>query len=104
MKRYEKDLKRLQVLTQNGSEPTDPASANVDIASARLLSALGLIELIPAGDNEFFISLTSAGVTYFYDKQKEHLDFIKNHLANFLTGFVSGLLVGVLAPLLIKLL
>ena len=34
MKRCEKDLKRLQMLTQNGSEPTDPASANVDIASA----------------------------------------------------------------------
>jgi hypothetical protein len=102
MKRYEKDLKRLQVLTQNGSEPTDPDSANVDNSSAQLLSALGLVKLTPAGDNEFFISLTNAGVTYFYNKQKERLDFIKNHLANFLTGFISGLLVGVLAPLLIK--
>ena len=102
MKRYEKDLKRLQALTKNGSEPTDQESANLDYASAHLLSAMGLIELIPAGDNEFWITLTDDGVTYFYDRQKERLDFIKTHFANFLTGFLSGLLVGVLVPWLIR--
>ena len=50
MKRYEKDLKRLQALTKNGSEPTDQESANLNDASARLLSAMGFIDLIPAGD------------------------------------------------------
>lgn len=104
MKRYEKDLKRLQALTKNGSEPTDQESANLNDASARLLSAMGFIDLIPAGDNEFWITLTDDGVTYFYDRQKERLDFIKNHFANFFTGFLSGLFVGVLAPWLIRLL
>ena len=104
MKRYEKDLKRLQALTKNGSEPTDQESANLNDASARLLSAMGFIDLIPAGDNEFWITLTDDGVTYFYDRQKECLDFIKNHFANFFTGFLSGLFVGVLVPWLIRLL
>ncbi len=102
MKRYEKDLKRLQVLTENGGEPTDQETANLDDASARLLSAMGLIDRIPAGDNEFYITLTDDGVTYFYDRQKERLDFIKTHFANFLTGFLSGLLVGILLPALIR--
>ena len=102
MKRYEKDLKRLQVLTENGGEPTDQETANLDDASARLLSAMGLIKLTPMGDNEFWITLTDDGVTYFYDRQKELLDFIKTHFANFLTGFLSGLLVGILVPALIR--
>jgi len=102
MKRYEKDLKRLQVLTENGGEPTDQETANLDDASARLLSAMGLIKLTPMGDNEFWITLTDDGVTYFYDRQKERLDFIKTHFANFLTGFLSGLLVGILVPALIR--
>jgi len=102
MKRYEKDLKRLQVLTENGGEPTEQETANLDDASARLLSAMGLIKLTPMGDNEFWITLTDDGVTYFYDRQKERLDFIKTHFANFLTGFLSGLLVGILVPALIR--
>ena len=102
MKRYEKDLKRLQALTKNGSEPTDQESANLNDASARLLSAMGFIDLIPAGDNEFWITLTDDGVTYFYDRQKELRDFIKNLFGNFFTGFLSGLLVGVLVPWLIR--
>lgn len=104
MKRYEKDLKRLQALTKNGSEPADLNEAGLDEPSAYLLKSLGLAELIPAGDNEFWITLTDDGVTYFYDRQKERLDFIKNHFANFFTGFLSGLFVGVLAPWLIRLL
>lgn len=104
MKRYEKDLKHLQALTKNGSEPTDLNEAGLDEPSAYLLKSLGLAELIPAGDNEFWITLTDDGVTYFYDRQKERLDFIKNHFANFFTGFLSGLFVGVLAPWLIRLL
>ena len=104
MKRYEKVLKHLQALTKNGSEPTDLNEAGLDEPSAYLLKSLGLAELIPAGDNEFWITLTDDGVTYFYDRQKERLDFIKNHFANFFTGFLSGLFVGVLAPWLIRLL
>ena len=104
MKRYEKDLKRLQALTKNGSEPTDQESANLDDGAAHLLSAMELINLIPAGDNEFWITLTDNGVTYFYDRQKERHDFIKKLFANFFTGFLSGLLVGVLVPWLIRLL
>nr|DAE66105.1 MAG TPA: Ellis van Creveld protein 2 like protein [Caudoviricetes sp.] len=104
MKRYEKNLKRLQALTKNGSEPADLNEAELDEPSAYLLKSLGLAELIPAGDNEFWITLTDDGVTYFYDRQKERLDFIKNHFANFFTGFLSGLFVGVLAPWLIRLL
>lgn len=53
MKRYEKDLKRLQALTKNGSEPADLNEARLDEPSAYLLKSLGLAELIPAGDNEF---------------------------------------------------
>ena len=102
MKRYEKDLKRLQALTKNGSEPTDQESANLDDGAAHLLSAMELINLIPAGDNEFWITLTDNGVTYFYDRQKERHDFIKNLFANFFAGFLSGLLVGVLVPWLIR--
>lgn len=102
MQRYEKDLKHLQALTKNGSEPTDQESANLDDASAHLLSAMELIDLIPAGDNEFWITLTDDGVTYFYDRQKERRDFIKNLFGNFFTGFLSGLLVGVLVPWLIR--
>lgn len=102
MQRYEKDLKHLQALTKNGSEPTDQESANLDDASAHLLSAMELIDLIPAGDNEFWITLTDDGVTYFYDRQKERHDFIKNLFGNFFTGFLSGLLVGVLVPWLIS--
>lgn len=104
MQRYEKNLKHLQALTKNGSEPTDLNEAGLDEPSAYLLKSLGLAELIPAGDNEFWITLTDDGVTYFYDRQKERLDFIKNHFANFFTGFLSGLFVGVLAPWLIRLL
>lgn len=102
MQRYEKDLKHLQALTKNGSEPTDQESANLDDGAARLLSAMGFIDLIPAGDNEFWITLTDDGVTYFYDRQKELRDFIKNLFGNFFTGFLSGLLVGVLVPWLIR--
>lgn len=102
MKRYEKDLKRLQALTKNGSEPTDLNEAGLDEPSAYLLKSLGLAELIPAGDNEFWITLTDDGVTYFYDRQKERHDFIKNLFGNFFTGFLSGLLVGVLVPWLIS--
>ena len=102
MKRYEKDLKRLQALTKNGSEPADLNEAGLDEPSAYLLKSLGLAELIPAGDNEFWITLTDDGVTYFYDRQKELRDFIKNLFGNFFTGFLSGLLVGVLVPWLIR--
>lgn len=102
MTHYEKDLKRLQALTKNGSEMTDQEAANLDDASAHLLSAMGLIKLIPMGDNKFWIALTDDGATYFYDRQKERIDFIKSHFANFLTGFLSGLLVGILVPALIK--
>ena len=102
MQRYEKDLKHLQALTKNGSEPTDQESANLDDGAARLLSAMGFIDLIPAGDNEFWITLTDDGVTYFYDRHKELRDFIKNLFGNFFTGFLSGLLVGVLVPWLIR--
>ena len=104
MKRYEKDLKHLQALTKNGSEPTDLNEAGLDEPSAYLLKSLGLAELIPAGDNEFWITLTDDGVTYFIDKANARADFVKNHFANFFTGFLSGLLVGVLAPWLIRLL
>lgn len=104
MKRYEKVLKHLQALTKNGSEPTDLNEAGLDEPSAYLLKSLGLAELIPAGDNEFWITLTDDGVTYFIDKANARADFVKNHFANFFTGFLSGLLVGVLAPWLIRLL
>lgn len=104
MKRCEKDLKRLQALTKNGSEPADLNEAGLDEPSAYLLKSLGLAELIPVGDNEFWITLTDDGVTYFIDKANARADFVKNHFANFFTGFLSGLLVGVLAPWLIRLL
>ena len=100
MKRYEKDLKRLQALTKNGSEPTDQESANLDDKAARLLSAMGFIDLIPAGDNEFWITLTDDGVTYFIDKANARADFVKNHLANFVVGFLSGVLATVAAALI----
>lgn len=87
MKRYEKNLKRLQALTKNGSEPADLNEAELDEPSAYLLKSLGLAELIPAGDNEFWITLTDDGVTYFYDRQKERLDFIKTILRTFSQGF-----------------
>ena len=37
MKRYEKNLKRLQGLTKNGSEPADLNEAGLDELSAYLL-------------------------------------------------------------------
>lgn len=42
MKRYEKNLKRLQALTKNGSEPADLNEAELDEPSAYLLKSLGL--------------------------------------------------------------
>lgn len=100
MKRYEKDLKHLQALTKNGSELTDLNEAGLDEPSAYLLKSLGLAELIPAGDNEFWITLTDDGVTYFIDKANARADFVKNHLANFVVGFLSGVLATVAAALI----
>ena len=95
MKRYEKNLKRLQALTKNGSEPADLNEAGLDEPSAYLLKSLGL-----AGDNEFWITLTDDGVTYFIDKANARADFVKNHLANFVVGFLSGVLATVAAALI----
>ena len=100
MKRYEKDLKRLQALTKNGSEPADLNEAELDEPSAYLLKSLGLAELIPVGDNEFWITLTDDGVTYFIDKANARADFVKNYLANFVVGFLSGVLATVAAALI----
>ena len=100
MKSYEKDLKRLQAITKNGSEPTELTEAGLDEPNAYLLKSLGLAELIPIGDNEFWISLTDSGVTYFIDKANARADFVKNHLANFVVGFLSGVLATVAAALI----
>ena len=100
MKSYEKDLKHLQSLTKNGSEPVDLGEANLDEPSAYLLKSLGLAKLIPAGDNEFWIALTDSGVTYFVDKANARADFVKNYLANFVVGFLSGVLATVAAALI----
>lgn len=102
MKQYEKDLKRVQRLTRNGSEFTDMKEAAITEENAYLLKSLGLIKMFAIGDNELGIQITDSGVTYFLDKANARKDFAKNHLANFITGFLSGLLVGSLVPIVIK--
>ena len=102
MKKYEKQLKTLQKLSNNGCDPVHQSETDLSEADARLLSAKGLVILHPAGDNRFFITLTDAGITYFSDLVESRVDFFKNHFANFLTGFLSGALAGVVGTLLVQ--
>ncbi len=104
MKEYEKQLKQLISLSNDGCDPVDQAVTGMSEGQLRFLSAKGLIDLIPAGDDEFWITIEPAGLAYFSNKSEKRSGFIKEHLASFLTGFVSGVLTTVLATWLIQLL
>ena len=102
MKQYERELKKLIELSKGGCKPVHQRTSGLSEDQLRFLSAKGLISLKPAGDNEFFILLTPAGLTHFSNKSEKREDFIKEHIVSFLSGFVSGVLVTVAAAWIVQ--
>ena len=102
MKQYEKNLKYLIALSKAGSKMIHQNQAELTEDDLRFLSAKGLISLKPAGDNEFWIVLEPAGITYFSDQKSARENFIKDKLITFVSGFVSGVLVTVVATWIIQ--
>ena len=56
MKKFESDLKNLIDQSDNGSVPVYLPSSDVSESSARFLAAIGTINLVPAGNNEFIFT------------------------------------------------
>lgn len=102
MKKYEKDLRRLISLSNNGCIFVHQTETGMDEASLMFLDAKGLISLEPAGDDEFWVTMEPKGLTYFSDKKEGKRTFIKEHIASFLSGFVSGVLATVVATWIIQ--
>lgn len=101
MKDFEANLKLIQdFLSLNEMLLTSeiPALKEYDY---KVLSAMGLISLHPAGDNEQYITLTDKGHTYFYNKKQSRNDFIKDNLFRFISGFVCGVLTTVISAWLL---
>lgn len=102
MKKYEKDLKTLIALSDNGCNPVHQTETEIDEAALMFLDAKGLISLEPAGDDEFWIVMQDKGLTYFSDRGEKRADFIKEHIVSFLSGFVSGVLATIAATWIIQ--
>lgn len=101
MKEYERNLKKIILLSKGGCEPVHQEESKLSEADLRFLSAKGFLVLTPGGDNQFWMEVTPSGLSYFSDKADAKEKFVKEHIINFLSGFVSGILVTVLATWLI---
>lgn len=105
MKQFEKDLKKVIAVTDNGCEPVFSSALNIPESRLRILKSKKLIRMQPAGDNYFMITVLDVGLTYFDNKCESQLQFIKENLAalgvTFFGGFASGILVTLLAQLLL---
>ena len=102
MRKFEKQLKKLIDLTDNGCIFVHQTKTGIDEATLRLLDAKDFISLEPAGDNEFWIVMQDKGLTYFSDKAEKKADFVKEHIVSFLSGFVSGAMATIIAAWIIQ--
>ena len=91
-------------LSNGGCELVHQEQSGLSEADLRFLSAKGLLDLTPAGDNEFWAELTPSGLTYFSEKAESRARFVKEHLVNFFSGFISGVLVTICAAWLMQVL
>lgn len=97
MKKFESDLKSLIDQSNNGSVSVYLPSSGVSESSARFLAAIGTINLVPAGNNEFNVTITPDGLAYFYKKrQARNMRWIDR-----IFGFATGVLVTVLSGLIL---
>ncbi len=103
MKRFEKCLKI--VLDRYSSDAIPlycPSCPEIDEQEFRLISAKGLITLLPNGDDTFYAEPTADGITYFHRKREDSRLFWREHIVNFVGGFVSGVLTTILASILLQ--
>ena len=104
MRNYEKNLKTILHKTDNGNILVINKDFIIPVKDLHFLSAKGLIQLKPCGDNSFFVIPTSCGITYFSDKHDARINFIKENVFKFSAGFVSGVLTTICAALLLRVL
>jgi len=103
MKKYEKDLKKLIKLSDGGSNFVHQENTGMNKAELRFLQAKGLVSFRPAGDNELYIVVESAGLTYFSNKHEQRIASAKQTIRD-ICMFLSGVLVTVLAELIMRVL
>lgn len=95
MKPYEKHIKYLIEITDNGINPVYIPETPYNESDYRLLSAMGFVRLEPAGDNTFYCVLKKPCISYFENKKKMQ----KIRWLDRLWGFLSGLAVGILSAI-----
>lgn len=108
MRKFEKQLKLILAISQNGSDPIHQSQLSCSEGDLRYLSARKLLELSPAGDDQYYIFPTEDGIIYFDKKREDRVAFWKDLFSRFsvgvATGVVSTLLVEhFLIPVLSKL-
>lgn len=104
MKQYEKELKQLITQSNGGCDPVHQRATGLSEEQLRFLSAKGLIELRPAGNNEFWVTIAPRGLAHFSDKSETWEKFIKEHIISFLFGFAAGVLTTLAGAWLLQLL
>lgn len=97
MKPYEKSLKKLLTLSNGGCDPVLCVPENISERDARFLAAKDLIELEPAGDDEFWAIIEPAGLTYFEDKKEEWRKSVTSTAIKYILVFASGVLATIVA-------
>ena len=102
MKKYEQHLKKLISKSNGGCDLVFGPDSGLSEADIRFLSAKGLIALISAGNDEFYIRVDDVGLTYFSDKQEALMTFLREYLFSFIGGVLSGFISGVLLTLAVQ--
>lgn len=77
-------------------------SLSSNLQLLKLLSAKNLVNIMYSDGQPYALSLTEEGSTYFYNKKRKRIEFLKDFFSRFITGFVSGVLVSVVGGLLLQ--
>lgn len=90
MKSFEKTLSSIISRTDDG-EILFSSDPDLPISDLRFLKAKHLVDLPVYGDDTFYVVLTDAGRTYFFDKSNELRHIVLNWTVNLFVSLASGL-------------
>lgn len=90
MKSFEKTLSSI-ISRVDADETLFSSDPGLPVADLRFLEAKHLVDLRLYGDDEFCVTLTDAGRTYFFDKSNELRHIVLNWTVNLFVSLASGL-------------